>query len=127
MQMNTILSILESHLEGISEFDLLKELEKNVFIKENDSDVNNTFTLFQTHFLLFNELYKLREHLIQEGRYDIDIHCLKIQLIPLHVKQNNKDYALSTYEPLASYYLDWKNFETTSPEDVEENFTPFSS
>ena len=34
MQMNTILSILESHLEGISEFDLLKELEKNVFIKE---------------------------------------------------------------------------------------------
>jgi len=116
-----LLNILLLYPEGISEFDLLQELiQKGKLEKEKLSD---TYSLFQTHFLLFHTLYKLRQKLKQEGKFDLEIHCLKIQLVAQNF--GTEGLALhSSGDPLEAYYLNLENYNT-SPEEVEQILNDF--
>ncbi|MAT65969.1 MAG: molecular chaperone DnaJ [Gammaproteobacteria bacterium] len=109
-------AILQRHPQGLSEHELLQML------READEDalgaarLDDSLNLFQTHFILFHALYRLRERLLAGGDETLWIHVLRIQLLPLEEKA---DRALGGHDPLRDYYLDWSNLEQTSAADVE--------
>ena len=88
--------------------------------------------LFQTHFLVFNALYKLQIKWRESGEGQLDIHTTKILLRgdiqpqniqPQNIPPQNKDATqaqthLAGLDPLASYYLNLDNLKGTSEADV---------
>lgn len=118
---NDILLILENHKDGISEYQLLNELQNiEGFEKEN---FENSFTLFQTHFLLFHTLYKLQDYCYSSLHKKLSIHFLKIHLEDFNFESSSD--ALTEHDPLREYYLNVENLETTNEEDVEEMLNSF--
>jgi len=107
--------ILEMHPAGLQEYDLLKELAARDVSLFNENYFNNSFGLFQRHFLLFHCLYVLRNQLLASEEADLSIHCMDIQLLPYN-RNASKHPAIQ--DPLASYYLDLENLKNTSEEDV---------
>ncbi len=65
--------------------------------------------IFKRNFLVMNGLYQLQTQLAPEQH--LKIAALHIELIN---KQNN--HTLERQDPLRDYYLDWKNFDTSSAE-----------
>lgn len=115
----TLIEILESHPEGLSEYQILEILIQ----KEKIPDFHfSNYVMFQVHFLLFHALYKLRLNLRKQQKFDLKIHCLKIQLVPYLTGTN----ALVKYEKdaLEEYYLDFNNYQTPEKEveDMISNF-----
>ena len=120
--LNLLYDILTSEPEGIKEFDLvsrLREKKINFFDFENLQD---PVVLFRCHFLLFHLLYTLRDRLREEGRGDLEIHCLKISLRPF---QSSSDLIPEVKDTLQEYYLDFKHMEEVVKEDVEKMIDSF--
>ncbi len=114
-----LLEILLSHPEGLSEYDLLELLMEKEKIPNFHS---SNHLMFQVHFLLFHALYKLRKVLRDQGKFDLQIHCLKIQLLPY--SKGMEGLVKYTPDLLEEYYLDFNNYETP-PEEVEEMLSNF--
>lgn len=118
-----VFDILKEHKKGISEFELLKLLEKKQYLRrKNSTDSHN---LFRLHFILFHTLYRLRQRLLSRGKYDIEIHTVKIKIIPS--SKNKYENSINTFDNLADYYLDESNLKDTTPADVEELLNSFFS
>ncbi|MDH5612569.1 MAG: DnaJ domain-containing protein [Gammaproteobacteria bacterium] len=118
-----ILSLLNQHPEGITEFQIIKSLDEHIGF-ENIAD-DYQLAIFQKHFLVMNALYQLQQQLIEEERIVLDISPLKIHFITGGVQSNNQQLTETTNEKLSEYYLDWSNLKDTNKEDVEkllENF-----
>lgn len=115
-----ILPLLREHPAGLSEFDLLKRLEgQGDALPERTAD---NLSLFQSHFLLFHALYRLRDTLHAERRHGLNIDCLTIRLTPY----GESDAVLpSTHDPLREYYLDLANLDETGEAEVEGLLTQF--
>ncbi|MEM7181990.1 MAG: DNA-J related domain-containing protein [Spirochaetota bacterium] len=119
----TIVEILRRFPSGISEYNLLKELATEENCGFTTDSLAENFTMFQTHFLLFHVLYKLKDHLETHKAETLEIHCLKIQLHSLTFTRNIDNLVKS--DPLKDYYLDLQNLQKTTEDDVEELLKSF--
>lgn len=109
-------ALLQRHPQGLSEHELLQSLREADEEALGAARLDDSLNLFQTHFILFHTLYRLRERLLADGDATLWIHALRIQLLPL---DKADDQALGGHDPLCDYYLDWSNLEQTSAADVE--------
>ncbi|MDO6559994.1 DNA-J related domain-containing protein [Paraglaciecola chathamensis] len=134
----TLESLLLKHPTGLSEYDLLKCLQGaykqrsqqlveviNASLSDlfSSLNLNDSLSLFQTHFVLFNGLYQLRQIWRKEHIGDIDIHTLNI--LPLPYNEQTTGSGLTNRDPLAEYYLDWNNLIGTSAASVESLLSCF--
>ena len=104
---------LEKQSGGIGEYELMQSLKQQGYF-DFLSEPASPHELFQAHFFLFHSLYLLSNTLLDEKKYLLDIHTLKIQL--LTYQQGNND--LQVDDKLKAYYLNFDNLENTSEEDV---------
>lgn len=112
--------LLEKHANGIGEYDLMQSLRNQGYL-DFLSEPALPHELFQAHFILFHSLYLLSNRFLDEKKYLLDIHTLKIQLLPY--QQGNND--LQVEDKLKAYYLDFDNLENTSEEDVYDMLASF--
>ena len=111
---------LENQPEGVGEYDLMQSLKKQGYF-DFLSEPALPHELFQAHFILFHSLYLLSNTALYEKQYLLDIHTLKIQLLPYQQGDND----LQVDNKLKEYYLDFNNLENTSEEDVYDMLTSF--
>lgn len=107
--------ILSDYPDGISEYDLIQTLQSNPYHCLEVSDLGEPLQLFQTHFALFHLLYRLRNHWLALQKGLIHIVSTQIKLLPYESVHE----AIQINDPLAEYYLNWNNFDSTSRRDVE--------
>lgn len=108
--------LLRQYPQGLSEHELLQRLRAQQDTAVGEARLDDSLNLFQTHFILFHGLYRLRETLLAGRDETLRIHVLRIQLLP---QQEQDARALGAHDPLRDYYLDWSNLERTSAADVE--------
>lgn len=114
----------------MKEYDLLKLLQEQLPENERVKHFDN-LVLFQQHFLLFHALYKLNDQLHTDQAGQLLIGALNIQWLPLHTEEtvNRLDgktcFELLKSDPLREYYLDIKNLQDTSSEDVDSLLASF--
>lgn len=123
-----ILSILEACDKGISEFELLRQLESDAPIFDelgNDPDLK----LFRKHFLIMNALYQLQQKLWQEDEVRLYISPLQIHLeAATQIEESQSSEVEDGVEAkLAAYYLDWNEYDNTDAEDVSALLKGFYS
>lgn len=111
---------LENNFEGIGEYDLMMNLKSQGYFSFL-SQPALPHELFQAHFFLFHSLYVLSNSLLEQNAYQLNIHTLKIQLIPYQEGEKN----LQVDDKLKAYYLDFSNLENTSEEDVYDLLASF--
>lgn len=150
--LSTMVSMFE---EGVSEYTLISMLKKPPYAVFDEEALRDPLMLFKTHFILFNALYQLRVKWLSDGVGELDIHTLNIRLVsftgvgagsaapkqelaqkltpePATAPEDEpatteNGYKVGPHDTLASYYLDWCNFEQTNEEDVEALLTQFWS
>ncbi len=104
-----------------TEIELIERLQSQPYEFFDKGALRDPLTLFQTHFLLFHCLYKLRERWREQKKYELFIHTLNIECQPWHKGTS----ALSENDPLAEYYLDLNQLSSTSGADVESMLDDF--
>lgn len=111
-----LLSVLESHPEGIDEFALIKRLAvdypQSLFAVPGA--LSDPLQLFRIHFLLFHILYGLSDSLNSSGRR-LQISALRIVMLPVTPSRSS----LQPADPLRTYYLDWEQWAATNTADVQ--------
>jgi hypothetical protein len=120
-----ILRILEDHPEGIREYDLLRELEEREASLFAGAFEDRELSLFRSHFFLFHILYLLRDRLLREKRYILEIFCLDIRLYPYR-QSAAEDSGLEERDGVREYYLDLNNLYTTDEADVRRMLRDFA-
>ena len=80
-----ILPILESNIDGISEYNLISQLKDSLCNDEVENIFSDSSQLFSIHFLLFHCLYKLRIKLNSEKQAYLDINPLAIRILAYDV------------------------------------------
>lgn len=125
-----IYGLLLQEKSGISEYGLLKKLAgttdgaESLHFKDSfDSDLD----LFQSHFLLFHLLYRLKQKLFAKEGYHVEISPLNIQLhtqkkstAPQEDATKTVTQTIGCADPLALYYLDLSHLEKTDAKAVEK-------
>ena len=109
-----LLTILPQQPGGISEFELLKILQQPPYKLFDRDALGDPLLLFQTHFVLFNALYQLRDHWYQQRLFCLEIVLTHIRLLPYHPGEAG----LIQSDKLREYYLDWQHFSETDRDDV---------
>ncbi len=112
----TILDLLRRHPEGLREFDLMAQLTEIGAAGYQHKSLGDPLSLFQSHFLLFHCLYRLRDALRGRAEAELKIHCLNIVLKPY---QSPNSTLPQPPDPLRDYYLDLSQLEQTRAEDVD--------
>ena len=107
--------ILDARRAGMSEHDLLRELARRQVDFFGADYFRSPLGLFQRHFLLFHCLYLLRDRLRAAGQADMEIHCLKVRIVPY---RSIRSVHPAPADPLAGYYLDLDNLKSTGEADV---------
>ncbi|WP_084166492.1 DNA-J related domain-containing protein [Stutzerimonas azotifigens] len=110
------LELLRAHPDGISEYQLIQALKAQGSPHISQQPLTDKLVLFQTHFKVFNALYRLRDRLRAERAHELMINPLCILLQPY---SPTHEEALSRQDPLREYYLDLGQLEETTEEDVE--------
>ena len=118
-----ILSLLQKHNEGISEYLIIQSLEEHIGFAEIGDDYQ--LAIFQKHFMVMNALHQLQKQLMEEEHLFLDISPLKIQLIASKLRSNKKELTDSGDAKLSEYYLDWSNFKNTDKQAVEKLLESF--
>ena len=110
-----IIRLLNHYSSGISLYDLIKELSSPNLGLLDEKPLKDSITLFQTNFVVMNALYRLNQSMDNDR---LNISALKIQKITIETTDNKTSGTITAHDPLADYYLDWGNFDTSS-EDIE--------
>jgi DnaJ-domain-containing protein 1 len=108
------LVLLSQHTDGISEYQLLQKLRSEEFALFPPLELDDHLGLFQSHFLLFHTLYRLRDQLHAEQRALLRISALLIELCDYETGEPS----LCEIDPLRDYYLDLANLDATGEADV---------
>lgn len=115
-----ILTWLEANItllkEGTSEFALIQHLQRPPQPVFGDQVLREPQSLFQTHFVLFHCLYRLRNHWRAQQVGELAIHTTSIRLD----SWQPGIASLTQADPLQSYYLDWSHFEQTGLDEVNQ-------
>lgn len=109
-------ALIHQHPGGLSEFDLMQQLDKHYPELYPKPDLRDPLLLFQHHFILMHVLYRLQDEWYQAGDGVLDINALNIQFHPLRDRGGQH---LSVDLSLKDYYLDWRNLTQESPESVQ--------
>jgi len=117
-----LLAMLEGAPAGMSEHQLLKRLQAAGHKGFPEGLFLDSLSLFRAHFLLFHCLYRLRDRLLESGRYRLEIHPLCIQLRPYALAGGNE---LGEHDPLRAYYLELDHLHHTTAQQVEEMLGAF--
>ena len=118
-----ILSLLQQHPDGITEYMIIKSLDDHAGFSEINEDYQ--LAIFQKHFMVMNALYQLQIRLLEEELLYLDISPLHIQLVSTINNTDCKNLSEASDTKLSQYYLDWGNFENTTVEDVEKLLEKF--
>jgi len=105
---------IDAHPGGIQELSLIRTLQGRGFFECLPPPPADIHALFRAHFLLFHALYVLRDRLSASRQSGLQIEALCIR----RLLWSAGGHALTTPDPLRSYYLDWDNFDQTSEDDV---------
>ncbi|MCB5162537.1 DNA-J related domain-containing protein [Marinomonas algarum] len=122
-----ILTLLKTHPNGISEFDILKALKEQLpAFNALAEDAN--LALFRQHFLIMNALYQLQRRLWQEENLLLSISAIRIYLresTNIAVPTGSTAVDDGVDAKLAAYYLDWSEYEKTEADDVSDLLNRF--
>ncbi len=112
---------VRGHAQGISEFDLLRRLQRQGFFAFLSPAPAPPAALFRAHFLLFHALYRLHDQLVvnQQGRLQISALCIR------RLTWNPGSHALAAADRLRAYYLDWSNLDNTDEQAVADLLADF--
>ena len=108
------LALLIQHPQGLSEYQLLKCLRKPPYGLLPTLELGDHLGLFQSHFLIYHSLYRLRERLLAEQRSMLQISALRVGLDAYEPGEA----ALCEVDPLRDYYLDLANLDATGEAEV---------
>ena len=114
--------LLAARPQGMSEYELLKELAGRGLGIFGEPDSRDMLGMFQRHFLLFHCLYLMRNERRAAGQGDLEIDCLRICFVPA-VSVNSAHPALP--DTLAAYYLDLGNLDSTGETEVQDMLDGF--
>ena len=118
----TLLELLERHPNGISEYELFKQLSALNFPDYHEPVRRPALGLFRAHFALFHALYRLRDRLWDERHAQLDINTLCIQLSRYCGQPSDLP---SRRDPLRDYYLDARHLQDATATDVEQLLEKF--
>lgn len=121
-----IVEVLERAPEGLTEHELLHALTEQGFLGFDPALLGEELLLFQTHFFLFHVLYRLRDVLREQQRYELAIFCLEIRLWPCR-SLNAQSEELVEADPLREYYLNLRNLQETDAVEVRRMLEGFYS
>ena len=116
-----LLALLQAASGGCSEYQLIQQLRQQPSAHLENLPSDPQLALFQTHFLIFNALYRLRERLWQARSAHLQISPLCCQLLPYQAGSAE----LAEHDPLRDYYLDPRQLHSTSAQDVEQLLASF--
>lgn len=106
---------------GISEYELMQKLRLDKTAGFVISDFGDNLSLFQSHFLLFHNLYHLQIQLWSKQQGNLEISPVKIRLLDYREGMSR----LQQHDELQSYYLDADNLKHTTAEDIESMLDNF--
>lgn len=129
----SVTQALEAELDtlrrGVSEYLLIKKLSEAPYHLFDPDALREPLTLFQTHFVLFHCLYRLKLKLAEQYTGELTVSALSIQLRAFpsshRAVQHETLVAVSRDDSLQRYYLDWQHFGTTQSQDVEQMLDSF--
>ncbi len=117
--------LLEQALE-LSEYDLIRQLTEEPYFIFDTNTLSDQLNLFQTHFVLFHVLYRLRDQWQSSRQCWLDISPLSIKIVPCHqFTKGGSEHYLTENDALKNYYNDLSHLGNTSREDVEHLLTSF--
>lgn len=126
-----IARILRASPHGLSEYELLSQLQFEGLDLEQGLADDANLLLFRKHFLVMNALYQLQPVLWEEG-LALSISALKIELQPVepHGCAGNSDGRTGLPDPageqaIREYYLDWREFDQSSSDSVQQLLESF--
>jgi len=119
--LNLLLEELRRHPAGISEFELLRRLDREGVPPFAGQDLRVPESLYRTHFRLFHCLYRLQARLWAAGE-ELSIHCLNIRIEARPALDGGE---LGAPDPLRAYYLDPANLSAVTGEEVEAMLASF--
>lgn len=120
---HAISDILLAQVTPVSEFELIRTLQREPYELLSERALRGSLSLFQTHFLVFHCLYRLRDEWRVEQLCDLRIEPLAIGCEPLATGQGQSLPA--TEDKLRAYYLDMSHFDSTSGRDVDDLLAGF--
>lgn len=123
-QGEAILALIERKLQqssGLSEYELLKQLREHGYFSFLGAAPAPPHALFCAHFLLYHNLYRLRDRALQRHEGYLQISALDIRFAPIPAAEP----ALVEVDPLRAYYLALENLAQTTEEDVEALLASF--
>lgn len=115
--LDALQQILQARPGGLSEHELMRVLAESGRKGFRPDNYADSLSLFQSHFLLFHHLYRLRDRLWADGAATLEIHCLNIRLLPYAPGRTSGLPA--GRDALRDYYLDLKHLAETGKEEVE--------
>ncbi len=118
-----ILEILKTATGKIAEYDIICRLEEQGMVFAADNDTYNV-AMFKKHFMIMNALYLLQQDLSEEGCY-LKISALDISIEPPGLSTNQQLLMAAAEHNIRDYYLDWRHFDNTSEDEVNELLSNF--
>ena len=106
---------------GMSEFELMQKLRLDKSVDFIDKEFRDNLTLFQSHFLLFHNLYQLQALLWSEQQGNLEISPLSIKLLDYRGGKKH----LQQHDALRNYYLDTDNLDNTTAVDIDKMLNNF--
>lgn len=107
-----LVSAIDAKLVGcfgeIQELELIKALQQPPYQLFAENSLQTELSLFQTHFLVYHALYKLREQWLQDELAIIDI---ALSRFTIHPYCNNTQTLPTVDDGLRSYYMNLDNVE----------------
>lgn len=119
-----LLELLRATPAGLSEYDLFAALCRRGDSRFDISRLRDSFSLFCSHFRLFNALYRLREELWRSQQGELEINPLRVILRPYRARESSKRQ-LAEHDGLRDYYLDITHLEQTTAAQVEQMLDKF--
>lgn len=108
-----LLALLHQHPQGLSEYQLIERLRQQGQPAFTGADLREPVSLFRTHFILFNALYRLDERLADQ-QLQLEISPLLVRLQP----RRPGKAGIENRDPLRAYYLDSSQLDDISAEQV---------
>ncbi|MFT6028801.1 MAG: DnaJ-domain-containing protein 1 [Oleiphilaceae bacterium] len=113
-----------------NEHQIIKHLQNTQTPPFNSFKLSLSKDLFSAHFLCMHALYHLKLQYVQERKYTLLIHSVRIERILFAESQSLKitsphNAFLEIKDPLESYYLDSKHYFKTQEQDINDMLKSF--
>jgi len=121
--MSAIETLICQSDNGLSEFELISQLDQLADSPYPKPDLSDPLLLFQHHFYLMHCLYLLQQRWQNENIGWLEISPVRIRRIPAAITAETQLPA--EHDPLKSYYLDLTNLNSESAESVQSMLNNF--